>query len=474
MRIATFLCTGLLLALGTPRPAPPQSWWSLADSASIEEAFVLGRALLERFELDPEAGRFAETAEKSLARLDPGRLYARMGSAPGERSVALAGALESGAYLVRLHRDGRPRLDPRFGSFVAELRLQPDELAGIRGEGFEAALFAEAHLGGLSSERVLRAASSTLGLLEAALAQRPPPAEPSRAACLHPRLGPEDVSILADLRRDLPRSLELFEELIELEDLAVPAPDGLRLRYRGRLRLDALERRWPRLGRALGRLGELLELSATLRTPSGRPLLAASVATASASFTLELRAASGVLLPLQPGPDERLDPLGQGRHPLSLEAELHLRDRGLHTHIGPLSVPLLWSAGRDSSHLAAWLERPPPVSIEGSALYVIPTSVIDALIPGSLQALARDFAAVLATSSAGPGWRMDALHRGAWIEARARGKLLDNGIIQLGSGMTNRRLRLGKAAREELRGLGAELLAALESDWRGAHPRGAR
>jgi hypothetical protein len=422
----------VLVALLWPLAGRAQQPAAEPDRLWAEEAFVTARAVLEALEPDPEAARLFEALAKSLEDLDLKRIYRLLDGEQGERRVTLAGAREGAAYRLRRLSAFEPP-PSSLGAFALELRLRPDPIEGVSGAGYALGWRAQLVLGPLSWQRLHALLDGGLRRLQA-------------GALLEP----------------WPRTQALLRELSELGGPAAAGPEGT-LRLDAALRLDALGRRHPRLARFVRGLGELAQVRLALRARDAERLLGAEARTASPSAVLELRPAKLQAL------------LGAGqRQQLVLQLELRLQHRGLRSQVGPVLVFLSWDARAERLRGTAALNLPPPVAIEGRVFSLVPTGLIDALIPGTLEGLARDFTGAMA---AGGGWALAWEHGGAAgpgadggfrLTAEGGGLLLDNGLIQMGLRAVSRRVRLGPHERTEARALLGAILDALEADWREA------
>lgn len=464
----------------------PGSYWKLADAQWIEDSFSLARAILNGPELDPETLAFSDKLERSLGDFDLERLYKLMGAEEGDRHIRLTGSRAGAAYRVRLLQSETAEVGPATGDFAAELRLRPDLLEDVRGKGFEVGFEASFQMGTLSWQRLHSMLAGTLSLLQQSGTDR---IELSQTTAIGSKtLGPEDRFILESLRADFPETLARIESVVSLDDLATPDPRGLRLTVDGHLLVSSLERDYPDLARWQDGLGDVIRYRVELATPKGGSVLVLSGETRSHSIHFETLSNEGILLPLDPNStDTGIDLVAPGHHSLVLRSEVRFSFRGMRTKVGPWALPYDWSIEPSRSTIRVEVREPPPMQMEGNAYYVIPTALIDAFIPGSLDSISHDFAKVLGPTEAGPGWRVSTTHQGtarsgaeagptassdgtaasgAIVSVDAAGRILDNGLVQLGMSMMTRKLRFHEKARADSRRLLRSILDALESDYR--------
>ena len=464
----------------------PGSYWRLADRQWIEESFSLARAILNGPELDAETRAFSEKLERSLGDFDLERLYKLMGTEDGDRHIRLSGSRAGSAYRVSLLPSETVEVGAAPGDFVAKLRLRPDVLEGVRGKGFEVGFNASVQMGRLSWQRLHAMAAGTLSLLQKAGIEQIESLPTNGAG--GKKLGPEDRIILESLRADFPETLARIESVVAFDDIATRDARGLRLSIDAHLLVSSLERDYPDLARWQDGLGDVIRYRVELETPRDTNFLVLSGETKSHSVRFEALSSDGTLLPLDPNStDGSLDLVAPGQHSLVLRSEVRFSFRGMRTKLGPWALPYDWSIEPVRSAIRVEVREPPPMQLEGNAYYVIPTALIDAVIPGSLESISHDFAKVLGPTESGPGWVVSTSHQGtamagveagdasstdeavasgAIVSVDASGRILDNGLVQLGMSMMTRKLRFHEKARADSRRLLRSILDSLESDYR--------
>ncbi len=434
------------------------------------------------------------------------------------RAVAVEGRVQDDDYVLRVFPSGirrgttersaeeLPAL-PAVGDVMnatARFRLRPVD-ASAREEfedDFLAVGEASVSLGELRWEQVLAVADEWLHLVEAgvpptpeeirgaglgrSIATRPVAGEAGRARVTadHPRLDAEDQAFLALLAEAYPAFYELGKRHTALDDLVelVALPDGrfaARLRIVARMLPDELEALYPDLAEYLRDLEDLLTIEARIVDPDGRRVASLRLDTRTLRMTIEMVTRDGALLPTVDRPRApvastvgyRLDELDDAAY--EVRVSLWTNTSGIRGEIRDIVVSGRYDRTDRGAALATRVTGKPKVTFRGAAFGVIPTWMVDVLIPSDMTTLTDDFFRVLVDGRDGDGATtavaIERRHGPGGteplvLEGRADLEILNNALINFAIKIANRRILPHDETRDQVLEFLREGFEALRED----------
>jgi hypothetical protein len=228
---------------------------------------------------------------------------------------------------------------------------------------------------------------------------QPAPSSEARARvkALHPGLGEEDVQVLALLDEAFPALSKVLGGVGRVDDVRVAQPPGGTYQHvtlRTRVMPERLEKNYDDFAEHLADLKDLATADIRWFDAQGRTIMNLKLNTRKLSLALECYVKDGRLLPFrgtQVFADEPLDPMGDALKATRLVVDARLEMLGVVIFLDKLRVNLGYSAQEGSGSIDARLTSVPGVRVEGAALGLVPTGLVDVFIPGNIEGLTRQF-----------------------------------------------------------------------------------
>jgi len=431
---------------------------------SLRAANKATDTILARTELDAPTEKFVAQAWEELSDFHLDDFYELLPHKDGAwHEIGVTGAIQGSVFRIHQADLKKPFEVTLKGSrknladFSARLRAKP-----TRAHGEHNAFLLRGHMGfgigPISWNALTQALTDGLRLVSTG-DPRPGSAAPVQASetararmhVLHPKLGAEDLEVMALLHDAFPATSEAIGEIARVDDLRVTTTGGSygKLHANARILTDRMKRHYPDLAKHLDKLDQLAHAKIRWLDTRGRSVVEAEVDTDTMSATLECYVKDGMLLPFTRdgvAADEPIDPMGPALAKSRMVIDARLKMLGLVINLDRLRSDLRYTNDGSSAHVSSAMTTLPGIRVEGAALGFVPTGFIDAFIPGNIESLTRDFFDVAVRGNDGKGLTFDvavgaptsgqpgAVELGLGVEA------LDNFMVKMGVGIVNQRV----------------------------------
>lgn len=450
---------------------------------TLRETTQLWGVALQRTEVDAGTRDFLDRASGSLQDFNLKRLYELLPEQDGTfRQLSVSAAFSEGKYRIARRADAHVAVGPegarqKLGDASLVLRAAP---VSTRDGDTNYLMQGRAGLvvGPIAWEMVIDAAQEFLRLLSSETDEpkaRPMVASRQTILSRNPRLGREDVEPIATLWEAFPRMGNLLSSLGGVDDLiseAVPALPGVK-RVRAVLHFDParMEPRYAKLAAYLQGLDKLLEADLRWVDAQDRTLATLHLTSAQLSARLELYVKDGMLLPSRAGTvlvDQPIE-VGPGMFPYSVRASANLRVLGVRTQLRAARVNFEHERTERGMELRANMKQVPEIKVNGAALGILPTGVIDMFIPGNIQGLIEQSLSIACHGDSGRGVtlkvRYDRRPEGnATLDGALTLEAIDNFLVKLGFGWFSAHVLPDDGARENSSRLMVDLHQAFTAD----------
>lgn len=295
-------------------------------------------------------------------------------------------------------------------------------------------------------------------------------------ARMSPKLGAEDVDIIAPLWASFPAMWELLSHLGSIEDVVY---HDLNQPYR-QLKVsfviepERMKKYYPSMVSHIMSMDRLFQGTIRLEDERGE-LFTAELDSRSMRGSFQAFIANGRILPVK-GRQVVLDaqPIANNK-PWDFVAHMEstMTILGVVTHIDNAKARVQYISTDDGAKLVGQLSDVPTVRVQGNALGIMPTAMIDVVLPKNLHEIIEEFLAVACKGNEGKGILL-----GAQFEQSKTGdtsKLtiktafegLDNFFVRIGMGIVNDRVLPDEDASEEINRLIFDTQEAFASDLKG-------
>lgn len=428
----------------------------------IRAALATLHSVLYGLDVDDPTREFFNKVIDQLESFDLAALYETLPEATdgGWRSVGFTGHEDGGKYVVRTVAPGAPaKLDPetaRFGDVA--FRFRSKHASGEGNDDFVGNGRTNLGLGTITWRQFLGAIGETIRLVESTApgapkgdAPRPSPEALAQVKKDNPKLGPEDLEVIALFREGYPKVYEHLRTLYRTDDVLVYDPDEEDWRQVHLvlgIRQDSAEQNYPALWKWIARWGALAQGRLEITDDKGRVVATFRFSTKDLSITLDAFFSHGKLCPVEAG-----KVLVEEGYDLEATARAHHRDRwsfdmdvnGITTEIRDLCFKVDYEKTNDGMHTHIVCDEEPKVRVHGSAFGVIPTWAIDVVMPSNMEDLTRNFLRAVTRGNDGKGLVVDLDQRGGKsglnvlaLENQAEG--LNNFLVRLAFKIARRRL----------------------------------
>jgi hypothetical protein len=418
-------------------------------------------SVLNGLSADSETRAFFAKVLEQLESMDLEALYATLPEEDGPwRRVRFTGQRDGEAYRVATVPQADPcacipdgKLGGRFGDLAVSFRSRP---AAAANGGTNGNYVGQARSGlGLGDARwssmveaVVEAVQITeLGAPDLAktlpAAARPALATRSRVIADNPRLGPEDVEAMGVFAEAFPAFYAHLREMYRVDDVLVWDPLGnapyRQLRFMLGVRREAMKESYPALLKFFEGLGPLARGQIDVLDEKGRTLFGFRFSTQDLAVELRAFVREGRILPVDGGVvlvDEGVDlrEVKTSRH--TLHGAFSFDMNGITTDIRDLDAKVVYERKADESmELHYALDKEPVVQVSGSAFGVVPTWAIDAVIPGNMEDLTREFLRTVTRGNDGKGLdlaiRVQRGQRTSVLETEGSAEGLNNALVRI-------------------------------------------
>jgi len=430
---------------------------------AMRGAAELWKVALQQTDVDSATDDFMKRAVESLKDFDLEGLYELLPDQNGPfRELRVHGARERARYVV-----GRParssfevapdgtREAPGDTSLVLRSR---GVLASDGDTNYLIQARAGVVVGKISWPMVMAANREWLQLIASTNSPDPSPgARPMVATRMtakqaNPKLGSEDVEVVATLWEAFPRMSYLVSSLGRIDDLIVndqPANVGGATHVRLMLAIDVsrMNESYPELANYLDDLGKLFSIDLDWVDKQGRTLASLHVESERLQARLELYTKDGLILPFRDRQVFVNEPVDPRRGPLrySTRVSSNFRMLGMYSHTRGGRMDWSYDPNTRGMELHGRMTKVPTVTVDGAALGILPPGLIDAFIPGDLRSLITEFLTTACNGNEGRGIALTVRFDQrpttvATIDAKFGIEALNNFLVKVGVGFFNDRV----------------------------------
>ncbi|MET0285219.1 MAG: hypothetical protein ABW352_12145 [Polyangiales bacterium] len=447
---------------------------------------------------DPSVQEFIDGTIEDLSDFNLGDFHQRLPNQNGEyRELWVKGELQGDTYRVTQAKDKKGYAVSlkgernKLGDMSLTIRSKPSKGAGDKNAyflGVRTGLgVGDIRWGSVMSAvqdyaRIATQVNPTAGAKEPAVASSEARA---KAKALHPKLGAEDLDVLGLMFEAYPNLAPELSKLGTVEDVRTVSTG------RGYQQLTALMKGSPeRFGKSYPAFAKYLDNMDDIATfeikwldKQGRNLTTTKIDSERLTFQFSCYVKDGYLLPfkgVKVFEDEPVDPLASSITSTKVIVDARIKLLGLVIKMKELSLDLFYQPNQYNTDIGLTFTKVPPVKVEGAALGFVPTALVDAMIPGNMESLTRDFLTVAAKGNGGKGFTL-AGKIGVPGEGSKNGVLemgvdvdaLDNFLIKIGVGMVNDRLMPKPNALDEIKAYSGAVQSAFAKDFKGFEKHGA-
>lgn len=439
---------------------------------------------------DPSVQKFIDATMEDFADFDLGDFHDRLPNKNGEfRELWVRGDLEGDAYVISQAKERK--------GYAVTLKGERNALAAmsttvrakpIKGVGDKDAYFIGLRMGlGIGNlhwgdvmtslqgfSRIGSIGNPRAGATEPIAASADTKAKVKKA---HPKLSGEDVDVLALLWEAYPSvsaELSTFATVENVRTLS-HGKGYQELTVFMRAIPERIGKKYPALASYFDKMDDIALFDLKWLDKKGRTLTVTKVDTQNLTFQFSCFIKDGYLLPykgVKVFEDEPVDPMLDTLTATKVLVDARVKLLGVIIKVKELNLDLFYQPNPHYAEVGLTLTKVPEIKVEGAALGFVPTALVDAMIPGNIEGLARDFLSVMARGNNGEGMLV-AGKVGVGKEGSEHGVLevgadfaaLDNFLIKIGLGMVNERLVPNPEALEETKQSSGALQTAFAKDF---------
>lgn len=436
----------------------------------LRELTELQKVVLQNTEFHEQTQRFVDELWASLESFNLSRYYNLLPESDGEwRLLKVYGARNGKRYQVGpiaeqvgLSSSGQANAMGDFSAVIKAKRVEGD-----LGTHYLLQNSFELGAGQLQWASVQQAAQETLRLVvsgdprfssreQAAIAQN----YRDKVIRMNPDLGSEDVDIIAPLWAAFPALWDLLAQLGKIEDVVYHDLDQGYRQLKASFVIDPerMKGSYPAISNHIVNMDRLFHGSLRLSDERGE-LLSGTIDSRTLRGQIQLFVTDGRVVPVKGG-KVLMDapPIPDGK-PWNFTAQMDgtLSVLGVVTHLQNLRAKVQYLSDSDGVKVVSQITEVPDITVKGNALGVMPTSMINVVLPKNLDDIIREFMSVACKGNDGKGILM-----GAHFQQASNGKSarlivksafegLDNFFVRFGMGIVSDRVIPDPKVSEELR-----------------------
>jgi hypothetical protein len=271
---------------------------------------------------------------------------------------------------------------------------------------------------------------------------------------------------------------EVLSGLGGVDDLLDSAAPASAQHMQALLHLDPkrMTQRYPELGEYLAELAKLFEADVRWLDANNRTLALLHVNSQQLSARVELFDNDGLLVPSvahKPLVDHTLD-TNLGVVPYSIRASANVRLLGVRSQLRDLRIDFEHERTARGMELRGHMRHVPSAKVSGAALGILPTGLIDALIPGDIESLIEKALETACKGNQGKGIELavhfDRQPSGASANATLDGAVtfeaIDNFLVKFGVAHFTDHMLPSEAVRADVERLMRDVHSAFAEDLR--------
>ncbi len=293
---------------------------------------------------------------------------------------------------------------------------------------------------------------------------------------MNPDLGSEDIDIIAPLWASFPAMWELLSHLGSIDDLVY---HDLNKPYRQlkasfTINPERMKAFYPHIVGHLQNMDRLFRGSLRLEDERGE-LFSAELDSRTLQGTFQAFIADGRIVPIKGGKVMLDAPPIEDDKPWNFTAHMDstMTILGVVTHINNAKARVQFLSTKEGAKLVGQMSDVPDIRVQGNALGIMPTSMIDVVLPKDIDEIIEEFIAVACKGNEGKGIlvgaQFDESPSGgtSTITFKTAFEGLDNFFVRIGMGIVNDRVLPDERVSSELERLIFETQEAFASDLKG-------
>jgi len=447
---------------------------NMKDSLALQEKFFLNPYI------DPETERFIDGLWSSLERFNLKRFYRLLPEEKATwRELNFYGAPKGDQYVVGpdVAILGDDHMQNDFGELSAKVKASPIK----KTNSFLLSSELNFGLGDIPWPQVVQSNqeffelvtngdASFLSMNNMSLDYR----YVASVRQMNPDLSEEDIAVLAPIWAAFPQSWNMLASVGRVQDVVVTTLDDQpykKMRSAFQLKPHLLQKKYPHLAKHISKLNELLVVKTTISNDLGE-LLTFSISSKDMTVSIEAYVQDGVLLPVANGKPivgSQEIVADKQQRVFYAKTDLILDILGVTTEINDVKGVINYTENGDNAYLKMQMTQIPTVKIRGAALGIVPKGLINALMPGSIEALTLDLweTAIKGNNGQGIVAEMNFIHNEdqlTQLQLNAQFEALDNFMIRTGVAIVNDRIIPSEAVTNDFRALISDTFKAFGDD----------
>lgn len=450
--------------------------------AAMRSAAELWRITLHNSDVDPATHEFTQRAIESFKDFDLKGMHELLPVPSGPyRELRVQGERKGNRYIVGQPEDAQFEVSPegmREHHGDASMVLRSRGVAASDGDtNYLIQARAGIVVGKVGWPMIMESNRAWLRLMAGndnpEPAARPMVAVRQTAIEANPKLGQEDLDLVATLWEAFPRMSYLVSSLGRIDDLVVAGQHQGATHVRLVLRIDVsrMAERYPELAEYLDDLGKLFRWDVSWLDDKGRTLATAHIDSETLQARIELYTKDGFILPFKGSQvfvDEPVDPSrGPLRYTTAVRSDFRMM--GMYSHMRDGRMDWHYEPTPRGMQLHGRMTHVPTITVDGAALGFIPPGLVDAFIPGDLDSLITQFLTTACHGNEGRGIaltvRLDQRPSTvSTIDAKLGFEALNNFLVKLGVGFFNDRVMPNEDVSAEFKRLMVDAQGAFSAD----------
>lgn len=277
---------------------------------------------------------------------------------------------------------------------------------------------------------------------------------------MNSNLGSEDVDIIAPLWAAFPALWDLLAQMGRIEDVVYHDLDQGYRQLKASFVIDTqrMKESYPAISNHIVNMDRLLNGSLRLSDERGE-LLSGTIDSRTLRGQIQLFVADGRVVPVKGGKVVMDAPPIPDGQPWNFTAEMDgtVSVLGVVTHLQNLKARVQYLSDDDGVKVVSQITEVPDISVKGNALGIMPTSMINVVLPKNLDEIMREFMGVACKGNEGKGILIGAQFQQAKADQTAKLIVksafegLDNFFVRFGMGIVSDRVIPDPKVSEELR-----------------------
>ncbi len=454
-----------------------------AAVSNLRDIAELQRLVLHHTQFHEQTQQFVDELWASLESFNLARYYNLLPESDGDwRYLKVYGARNGKLYQVGPIAEqvgyNATEASREMGDFSALIKARRVESSGDTHYLMQNAM--ELGVGQLKWESVQQAAQETLRIIvdgSSSFASKEQMANAQiyrdKVIRMNSQLGSEDVDIIAPLWAAFPAMWEMLAQMGKIEDLVYhDTSKGYRqLNATFVIEPEKMKKNYPAITNHIVNMDHLFHGTLRLGDERGE-LVTGDIDSRSLRAKMQMFVADGRVVPVRGGKVIMDAPAIPNGEPWELGVQMDgtVSVLGITTHVQNMRARVQYLADEQGVKVVSQFTEVPDISIQGSALGFMPTSMINVVLPKNLDQIMQEFMGAACKGNDGKGILIGAQFQQANGKDSAKLILksafegLDNFFVRLGMGVVSDRVIPDPKVSEELRRFAFDAQEAFAQD----------